>query len=129
MFNCAEAVCFRSTLSVKPLRAATRDSLPEEVRVTRRLTDSPACLVADSHELGRHLEQILQATGQQVTRAKPVLEINPRHPLVEKLKNEQNDERFGDWACLVFDQALLSEGGQPEDPAGFVRRLNKLLFG
>lgn len=105
------------------------DERVKEVRVTRRLTDSPACLVADSHELGRHLEQILQATGQQVTRAKPVLEINPRHPLVEKLKNEQNDERFGDWACLVFDQALLSEGGQPEDPAGFVRRLNKLLFG
>lgn len=105
------------------------DERVKEVRVTRRLTDSPACLVADSHELGRHLEQILQATGQQVERAKPVLEINPRHPIVEKLKNEQNDERFGDWAGLIFDQALLSEGGQPEDPAGFVRRLNKLLFG
>ena len=105
------------------------DERVKEVRVTRRLTDSPACLVADSHELGRHLEQILQATGQQVPRAKPVLEINPRHPIVEKLKNEQNDERFGDWAGLIFDQALLSEGGQPEDPAGFVRRLNKLLFG
>lgn len=105
------------------------DKRVKEVRVTRRLTDSPACLVADSHELGRHLEQILQATGQQVARAKPVLEINPRHPIVEKLKNEQNDERFGDWADLIFDQALLSEGGQPEDPAGFVRRLNKLLFG
>lgn len=105
------------------------DERVKEVRVTRRLTDSPACLVADSHELGRHLEQILQATGQQVARAKPVLEINPRHPIVEKLKNEQNDERFGDWAGLIFDQALLSEGGQPEDPAGFVRRLNKLLFG
>lgn len=105
------------------------DERVKEVRITRRLTDSPACLVADSHELGRHLEQILQATGQQVARAKPVLEINPRHPIVEKLKNEQNDERFGDWAGLIFDQALLSEGGQPEDPAGFVRRLNKLLFG
>lgn len=105
------------------------DERVKEVRITRRLTDSPACLVADSHELGRHLEQILQATGQQVERAKPVLEINPRHPIVEKLKNEQNDERFGDWADLIFDQALLSEGGQPEDPAGFVRRLNKLLFG
>ena len=105
------------------------DERVKEVRVTRRLTDSPACLVADSYELGRHLEQILQATGQQVARAKPVLEINPRHPIVEKLKNEQNDERFGDWAGLIFDQALLSEGGQPEDPAGFVRRLNKLLFG
>ena len=105
------------------------DERVKEVRVTRRLTDSPACLVADSHELGRHLEQILQATGQQVARAKPVLEINPRHPIVEKLKNEQNDERFGDWAGLIFDQALLSEGGQPDDPAGFVRRLNKLLFG
>ena len=105
------------------------DERVKEVRVTRRLTDSPACLVADSHELGRHLEQILQATGQQVARAKPVLEINPRHPIVEKLKNEQDEERFGDWAGLIFDQALLSEGGQPEDPAGFVRRLNKLLFG
>ena len=118
--------------ALKELTQRVKQALDErvkEVRVTRRLTDSPACLVADSHELGRHLEQILQATGQQVERAKPVLEINPRHPLVEKLKSEQNDERFGDWAGLIFDQALLSEGGQPEDPAGFVRRLNKLLFG
>lgn len=118
--------------ALKELTQRVKQALDErvkEVRVTRRLTDSPACLVADSHELGRHLEQILQATGQQVARAKPVLEINPRHPIVEKLKNEQNEERFGDWAGLIFDQALLSEGGQPEDPAGFVRRLNKLLFG
>ena len=118
--------------ALKELTQRVKQALDErvkEVRVTRRLTDSPACLVADSHELGRHLEQILQATGQQVERAKPVLEINPRHPLVEKLKSEQNDERFSDWAGLIFDQALLSEGGQPEDPAGFVRRLNKLLFG
>ena len=104
------------------------DERVKEVRITRRLTESPACLVADEHEMGRHLEQILKASGQQITMAKPIMEINPGHPIVGKLQDEKDDSRFGDWANILFDQALLSEGGQLEDPAGFVQRLNSIFL-
>ncbi len=100
----------------------------KEVRVTLRLTDSPACLVADQHELGANLERLLKAAGQKVPSTKPILEINPRHPLVQRLKCETDEQRFGDWSHVLFDQALLSEGGQLEDPATFVKRLNQLLL-
>ena len=100
----------------------------KEVRVTLRLTDSPACLVADQHDLGANLERLLKAAGQKVPSTKPILEINPRHPLVQRLKYETDDERFNDWSHVLFDQALLSEGGQLEDPATFVKRLNQLLL-
>ena len=100
----------------------------KEVRVTLRLTDSPACLVADQHELGANLERLLKAAGQKVPSTKPILEINPRHPLVQRLKYEADEQRFGDWSHVLFDQALLSEGGQLEDPATFVKRLNQLLL-
>ena len=104
------------------------DERVKEVRITRRLTESPACLVADEHEMGRHLEQILKASGQQITMAKPIMEINPGHPIVGKLQDEKDESRFGDWANILFDQALLSEGGQLEDPAGFVQRLNSIFL-
>ncbi len=104
------------------------DERVKEVRITRRLTESPACLVADEHEMGRHLEQILKASGQQITMAKPIMEINPGHPIVGKLQDEADESRFGDWANILFDQALLSEGGQLEDPAGFVQRLNSIFL-
>ena len=104
------------------------DERVKEVRITHRLTESPACLVADEHEMGRHLEQILKASGQAVTDAKPILEINPHHPIVEKLKNETDETRFNDWSNIIFDQALLSEGGQLTDPAGFVHRLNAMFL-
>ena len=100
----------------------------KEVRITRRLTESPACLVADEHEMGRHLEQILKASGQEIPGSKPILEINPRHPIVEKLQNEADENRFSDWANILFEQALLSEGGQLDDPAGFVHRLNSMFL-
>ena len=100
----------------------------KQVRVTLRLTDSPACLVADQHELGANLERLLKAAGQQVPSSKPILEINPRHPLVQRLKHEADPQRFDDWSHVLFDQALLSEGGQLEDPAGFVKRLNHLML-
>ena len=100
----------------------------KEVRVTLRLTDSPACLVADQHDLGANLERLLKAAGQKVPSTKPILEINPRHPLVQQLKYETDDGRFNDWSHVLFDQALLSEGGQLEDPATFVKRLNQLLL-
>ncbi len=108
--------------------AKVLDEKVNEVRITRRLTESPACLVADEHGMGRHLEQILKASGQQITAAKPILEINPTHPLVGKLQHEADDHRFDDWANILFEQALLSEGGQLDDPAGFVHRLNSIFL-
>jgi len=99
----------------------------KEVRVTLRLTDSPACLVADQHDLGANLERLLRAAGQKVPGSKPILEINTRHPLLQRLSSESDEQRFTDWAHVLFDQALLSEGGQLEDPAGFVKRLNQLI--
>ncbi len=98
----------------------------KEVRVTHRLTESPACLVTEEHELSANLERLLKAAGQKASGAKPILEINPQHPIVRQLKNES--ERFDDWAAILFDQALLAEGGQLEDPAGFVRRLNGVIL-
>jgi molecular chaperone HtpG len=107
-------------------KAALGDRV-KDVRVTNRLTTSPACLVADEHEMGAHLERILQAAGQKVDAAKPVLEINPDHFMVRHVAGQADDARRDDWAHIVFEQALLSEGGRLEDPAGFVKRLNELV--
>ncbi len=104
----------------------TLDSKVKDVRVTLRLTDSPACLVADEHELSGNLLRMLKAAGQQAPDSKPILEINPQHPLVLKLKYE--DKQFDDWANILFDQALLAEGGQLQDPASFVKRINQMLL-
>ncbi|PTR06313.1 molecular chaperone HtpG [Nitrosospira sp. Nsp5] len=98
----------------------------KDVRVTLRLTESPACLVADSHDMSGNLERLLKSAGQKVNPTKPILEINPYHPMIQRLKSEQT--HFTDWSHILFDQALLAEGGQLEDPAGFVRRINELLF-
>ena len=107
---------------------ATLDSKVKGVRVTHRLTDSPACLVADAYDLSGNLERMLKAAGQKVPNSKPILEINPGHPLIAKLKEEQGKQRFDDWCHILFDQSLLAEGGQIEDPAGFVKRLNALML-
>ena len=98
------------------------------VRITHRLTDSPACLVSDEFGMSAHLQRMLKAAGQPVPSSKPILEINPSHPIVERLKQEPDDARFADWSHILFDQATLAEGGQLEDPAGFVRRLNELML-
>ncbi len=98
----------------------------KDVRVTHRLTDSPACLVADEHDLGGNLARLLKAAGQKVPDSQPILEINPDHPVVQRLKYEE--KRFDDWSAVLFDQALLAEGGQLEDPASFVRRVNALML-
>jgi len=98
----------------------------KEVRVTHRLTDSPACLVADEHDVSGNLARILKAAGQAGPTAKPILEINPRHPVVLRLKHEE--AKFDDWAAVLFDQALLAEGGQLDDPATFVKRINELML-
>ena len=95
--------------------------------MTRRLSTSPACLVSEEYEMSRHLERILDAAGQKIDAAKPILEINPDHPMVARLAAETEASRQQDWANLIFDQALLSEGGRLEDPAGFVRRMNELI--
>ncbi|MBA3998914.1 MAG: molecular chaperone HtpG [Candidatus Accumulibacter sp.] len=98
----------------------------KDVRVTHRLTDSPSCLVADEHDLSGNLARILKAAGQQAPSSKPILEINPNHPAVQRLKYEET--RFDDWANLLLEQATLAEGGSLEDPAGFVKRINDLML-
>lgn len=100
----------------------------EEVRVTNRLTDSPACLVAGAHDMDAQMKKIMEAAGQAVPETKPSFEVNPEHPLVQKLNDEQNDERFNDLAHVLFDQAALASGEQLKDPGAFVSRLNKLLL-
>ena len=99
----------------------------QRVRVTSRLTDSPACLVSD-HEMSLNLERMLKEAGQAVPPVQPVMEINPRHPIVERLKDETDDQRFSEWTEVLFDQALLVEGGQLDDPASFVKRVNELML-
>ena len=99
----------------------------KDVRVTHRLTDSPACLVASEHDLSGNLARILKAAGQNAPESKPILEINPSHKLVKRLEAESADAVFADLAFVLFDQALLAEGGTLEDPASFVKRMNSLL--
>jgi len=102
--------------------------LVSDVRLTHRLTSSPACLVTGEGGMSANLERILKSAGQNIPGQKPVLEINPEHPLVEKLKSETAGDTFDDLARVLFDQALLAEGGQLEDPASFVKRMNELLL-
>ena len=100
----------------------------KEVRMTSRLTDSPACLVTGDHDMSANLERLLKQAGQDVMGHKPIFELNPEHPLVKRLSTDVDGERFDDWTKILFEQALLSEGGQLEDPATFVSRLNKMLL-
>lgn len=99
----------------------------KDVRVTHRLTDSPACLVSDEHDLSGNLARILKSVGQKAPESKPILEINPTHKLVKRLESESAEQVFGDLAHVLFDQALLAEGGTLEDPASFVKRMNSLI--
>jgi len=121
---------------IDKIKAALGDKV-KDVRLTWRLTESPACLVADEHDMGGNLQRIMKAAGQKIGEVKPILEINPHHQIVQKLKYEPEHQtedttgknsRFHDWSHLLFDQALLAEGGQLDDPAGFVKRLNGLLL-
>ena len=100
----------------------------EDVRITHRLTESPACLVVGDHDMGAQMRRIMEAAGQKLPESKPILELNPEHPLVAKLKGEDKDDRFNDLAAIIFEQALLAEGGHLTDPAAYVKRLNKLLL-
>ncbi|KCV64486.1 Hsp90 protein [Bordetella bronchiseptica 99-R-0433] len=114
----------------KPLVERLQQALAEqvkEVRVTQRLVDSPACVVVGQNELSPHLLRMLKAAGQEAPEVKPVLEINPDHALIARIR-DASDAEFGDWAALLLDQALLAEGAQIADPAAFVKRLNGLLL-
>ena len=104
------------------------DDRVTEVRATHRLTDSAACLVVGDHDMGAQMRRIMEAAGQEVPESKPILEVNPGHPLITILDQEPDEDRFADLASLVFDQAHLAEGGQLDDPAAYVSRLNRLLL-
>jgi molecular chaperone HtpG len=110
---------------LEKIKASLGDRV-KDVRVTYRLTDSPSCLVSDQHDPSANLARMLKAAGQAVPSIKPILEINPHHVVVQRLKYEET--RFEDWAVLLFEQATLAEGGQLDDPAGFVRRINDLMM-
>ena len=110
---------------LEKVKSALGDKV-KDVRVTYRLTDSPSCLVSDEHDPSGNLARLLKAAGQKAPDVKPILEINPQHPAVMRLKYEE--ARFDDWAALLFEQATLAEGGQLDDPAGFVKRINDLMM-
>src|SRR3989338_8384048 len=100
----------------------------KDVRLTSRLTDSPACVVFDDNEMTGHMQRMFKAAGQDVPSSKPILELNPEHAIIVKLKSEETDTRAAQWADLLLNQALLAEGEQLENPAAFVKSLNKLVM-
>jgi molecular chaperone HtpG len=101
-----------------------------DVRLSHRLTESPACLVSDVYGMSLNMERIMKEAGQSMNfGSKPIFELNPTHALVNKLKDEQDDTRFADLTHILFDQAILAEGGHLDDPAAFVHKLNSLLQG
>jgi len=122
-----EKLAKESESLVERLKKVLEDRVAE-VRPTARLTESAACLVVGDYDIGAQMRRLMEAAGQSVPEAKPTLEINPGHPLLRMLDGEADEERFADLAAIVFDQALLAEGGQLEDPASYVARLNSLLL-
>ncbi|MGF6154433.1 molecular chaperone HtpG [Pseudomonas fluorescens] len=122
----AEEVAKSKEGLVERIKTALGETV-SEVRVSHRLTDSPAILAIGEQDLGLQMRQILEASGQKVPDSKPIFEFNPAHPLIEKLDGEQSEERFGDLSHILFDQAALAAGDSLKDPAAYVRRLNKLL--
>jgi len=116
---------------VSPLVRKIRDVLGERVKGVRpshRLTESPACLVTEQSDISTNMERILKEVGQRIPDVKPILEINPGHPLIARMKKMRNKEKLADLCEVLFDQAVLAEGGQIDDPAAFVRRINRLLI-
>jgi len=114
----------------KDILAKVKDTLNteiKEVRLTKRLTTSPACIVADENDMTPQMERIMRSAGQKVPKTKPILELNPDHAMIARLRTETDSTKFADLAHIVLDQAILAEGGQLTDPASFVHRLNKLL--
>ena len=99
-----------------------------DVKVSHRLTSSPACVVLGEQEMAMHMQQLMKQAGHDIPDNKPTLEINPEHPILKKMDGESDEDRFGDWSMLLLDQAVLAEGGQLEDAAGFVSRMNDLIM-
>jgi molecular chaperone HtpG len=117
--------------SLEPMLKQIKDVLGDkvqEVQFTNRLTSSPVCVVAAEDDMGMEMQRILQAAGQKVPTTKPVFEINPEHALIKRLHGIADDSRFAEWVVMLFEQALLAEGGQLDNPADFVNRVNKLLL-
>jgi len=112
---------------VEKIKSSLGDRV-KEVKVTHRLTDSPSCLVVGEHDISGNLERILKAAGQQTPENKPTLEINPKHALIQKLDGFKESSDFDEYASVIFDQAILAEGGQLEDPVSYVKRINQLLI-
>lgn len=112
--------------AVEKIKKALGDRV-KDVRITNRLTESPACLVSDQFDISGNLERILKQAGQDVPQAKPILEINPEHALVKRLSKMRSEDKIADFSDILFDQAVLAEGALPEDPASFVRKINALL--
>jgi molecular chaperone HtpG len=112
---------------IERVKTALGDTV-KEVRVSSRLTESPACLVVGDYDMSQNLARVLKQLGQDAPMPTPVIEINLDHPLLQRMDAETDEDKFAELARLVFDQALLAEGGQLEDPAGFVHRLNRLML-
>lgn len=115
----------------EPLLKRIKEVLENEtsdVRASTRLTSSPACVVLGEHEMAMHMQQLMKQAGHEVPSSKPVLEVNPSHPILQLLDQEPDDEQFASWSRLLLDQALLAEGGQLEDSAGFVKRMNEMFM-
>ena len=121
-----EAKAKSSEKLLKRMKVALAERV-EDVRVTNRLTDSPACIVLNEQDMAMHMQRILKDAGHELPSSKPILEINADHPIVKKLDKEKSKKKFSDWSDILFDQAILAEGGQLEDPASFVAKLNKML--
>ena len=122
-----EAVAEESKHLIERLKKSLENEV-SEVKATQRLTESPACLVLNSFDMGIQMREIMKAAGQALPDSKPILEINPNHPLIEQLEKEDQEDRFKDFALVIFEQATLAEGGSLSDPADYVRRMNKLLL-
>jgi len=125
--NAEEEAAKASEPAVKKLKEALGDRV-KDVRITNRLTESPSCLVSDQFDISGNLERILKQAGQDVPEVKPILEINPEHALVKRLAKMRSSEKIADFSDILFNQAVLAEGALPEDPAGFVRKINALLI-
>ena len=111
---------------LKRMKQALGDKV-DDVRVTTRLTSSPACIVLNEHDMAMHMQRLLKEAGHAMPSSKPILEINTDHPIVKRLTDEKSDSKFNDWSDILFDQAILAEGGHLDDPASFVHKLNEML--
>ncbi|KZN67346.1 molecular chaperone HtpG [Pseudoalteromonas luteoviolacea] len=112
---------------VERISASLGDKV-KEVRFTHRLTDSPACVVVDDHDMSSQMQKLMESIGQSAPESKPIFELNPEHQLVKHLNDEQDEDKFAQWSEVLFDQSLLAERGSLKDPVGFVTRLNKLML-